>query len=186
MLKLKNDRGNIVIDDNVIAGIASVVASDCFGIAEMKAKNVTEQIWAFLKQDRKDKDDEQCCAPHDQVGGAVIPEPAPVDIVIAQQADIFVQEKVLQVAAEGCAADQAGQDAPDDSLWNCNDRRDDNHSDQKYRYQGQQRFPQVHGEILDVAQVYFHGSEHCVHKQQQGDARKALAPAPEVGVLIHR
>lgn len=55
MLKLKNDRGNIMIDDNVIAGIASIVASNCFGIAEMAAKNVTEQIWAFLKKDRKDK-----------------------------------------------------------------------------------------------------------------------------------
>ena len=55
MLKLKNDRGNIVIDDNVIAGIASIVASNCFGIAEMAAKNVSEQIWAFLKKDRKDK-----------------------------------------------------------------------------------------------------------------------------------
>ncbi len=55
MLKLKNKSGYITISDDVIAGIASIVASDCFGIAEMKAKNVTEQIWAFLKQDRKDK-----------------------------------------------------------------------------------------------------------------------------------
>lgn len=55
MLKLKNEHGDIIIDDNVIAGIASIVASDCFGIAEMKAKNVTEQIFAFLKKDRKDK-----------------------------------------------------------------------------------------------------------------------------------
>lgn len=55
MLKLKNDRGNIMIDDNVIAGIASIVASNCFGIAELAAKNVTEQIWTFLKKDRKDK-----------------------------------------------------------------------------------------------------------------------------------
>ena len=38
MLKLKNDRGTIVIEDEVIAGIASVVASNCFGIAEMAAK----------------------------------------------------------------------------------------------------------------------------------------------------
>ena len=55
MLKVKNDRGIIAIDDSVIAGIASIVASNCFGLAEMKAKNVTEQIRAFLKQNRKDK-----------------------------------------------------------------------------------------------------------------------------------
>lgn len=55
MLKLKNDYGMIIIDDNVVAGIASIVASDCFGIAQMEAKNVTEQIWAFLKKDRPDK-----------------------------------------------------------------------------------------------------------------------------------
>lgn len=55
MLKLKNDRGTILIDDSVIAGIASIVASNCFGIAEMTAKNVTEQLRAFLKKDRKDK-----------------------------------------------------------------------------------------------------------------------------------
>ena len=55
MLKLKNDRGTITIDNAVIAGIASVIASDCFGIAEMKPKNVSDHIWAFLKQSRKDK-----------------------------------------------------------------------------------------------------------------------------------
>ncbi len=55
MLKLKNDRGTVMIDDNVIAGITSIVASNCFGIAEMTAKNMTEQLRAFLKKDRKDK-----------------------------------------------------------------------------------------------------------------------------------
>ena len=61
MLKLKNDRGTIIIEDEVIAGIASVVASNCFGIAEMAAKNVSEQIWAFLKKDRKDKGVQVSC-----------------------------------------------------------------------------------------------------------------------------
>lgn len=55
MLKLKNNRGTIVIDDDVIAGVASVVAANCFGIAEMTAKNVTEQIFAFLRKNREDK-----------------------------------------------------------------------------------------------------------------------------------
>ena len=55
MLKLKNDRGTITVDDSVIAGIASIVASGCFGIAEMKAKNMSEQIFGFLKKNRKDK-----------------------------------------------------------------------------------------------------------------------------------
>lgn len=55
MLKLKNDRGTVTIGDNVIAGVSSIVASNCFGIAGMAAKNVSEQIWAFLRKDRKDK-----------------------------------------------------------------------------------------------------------------------------------
>lgn len=55
MLKVKNNHGIITIDNSVIAGIASIVASGCFGIAEMKAKSVSEQIFAFLKKNRKDK-----------------------------------------------------------------------------------------------------------------------------------
>ena len=55
MLKVKNERGTVIIEDQVIAGVASIVASNCFGIAGMAAKNVTEQIFAFLKKDRKDK-----------------------------------------------------------------------------------------------------------------------------------
>lgn len=55
MLKLKNNRGIIVIDNAAIAGIASIVAADCFGIAELKAKNMSEQILAFLHRNRKDK-----------------------------------------------------------------------------------------------------------------------------------
>lgn len=62
MLKVKNAKGTILIEEQAIANVASIVASNCFGVAQMAAKNVTEQIWAFLKKDRKDKGIHVSCA----------------------------------------------------------------------------------------------------------------------------
>ena len=55
MLKLENDKGNIIVDDNVIGNIVSIVANNCFGITGMTAKNVTEEFWALLKKDNLDR-----------------------------------------------------------------------------------------------------------------------------------
>ena len=55
MLQVKNSQGTIVINDSVIADVTSIIASNCFGIAGMAAKNVTEQIFALIKRDRNDK-----------------------------------------------------------------------------------------------------------------------------------
>ena len=52
--------------------------------------------------------------------------------------------------------------------------------------QGQQRFPQVHGEILNISQINLHRPEDGIHKQQQGNAGDTLVPVPGIGVFIHR
>lgn len=55
MLKLENGKGSIIVDDNVISNIVSIVANNCFGITGMTAKNVTEEFWTLLKKDNLDK-----------------------------------------------------------------------------------------------------------------------------------
>ncbi len=61
MLMLENSLGQITVDDSVIAGIASMVASNCFGIAGMEAKNMTEEFWALFKKDSSDRGIEVKC-----------------------------------------------------------------------------------------------------------------------------
>lgn len=44
MLKLENNYGVVLVEDDVIADIVSIVARSCFGISGMTAKNMSEEI----------------------------------------------------------------------------------------------------------------------------------------------
>jgi len=55
MLRIENDMGEIILDDNVITNIVSLIATNCFGIAGMAAKNVSEEIWSLFKKDTSDR-----------------------------------------------------------------------------------------------------------------------------------
>jgi uncharacterized alkaline shock family protein YloU len=55
MLTKTNKYGTVSIDEDVISGITSIVASKCFGIAGMESKNATEEFWSLFKKDTNDK-----------------------------------------------------------------------------------------------------------------------------------
>lgn len=55
MLKVENKNGMIAIDDNAVANIVGIIASSCFGISGMTAKNVSEEFWNLFKRDNNDK-----------------------------------------------------------------------------------------------------------------------------------
>lgn len=61
MLKLQNENGVIVVDENVIANIVSAEARNCFGIAGMTSKNVKEEIWSLFRQTDNDRGVEVRC-----------------------------------------------------------------------------------------------------------------------------
>lgn len=49
--KLRNEYGRISIDNEVIARVAGLAASDCYGIVGMAAKNVKDGFVQLLKLD---------------------------------------------------------------------------------------------------------------------------------------
>lgn len=55
MLLFENKNGNIIIDDAVITQIVASVANECFGVAGMTAKNISEEFWGLFKKDSKDR-----------------------------------------------------------------------------------------------------------------------------------
>ncbi len=51
MPNIKNELGNIFIDNDVIARIAGMAAMDCYGIVGMAVKNVKDGIVQLLKKE---------------------------------------------------------------------------------------------------------------------------------------
>jgi uncharacterized alkaline shock family protein YloU len=49
MPELKSEYGNVTIDNEVIARIAGLAATDCYGIVGMAAKNVKDGVFQLLK-----------------------------------------------------------------------------------------------------------------------------------------
>ena len=62
MLRLDNEYGVILVDDDVISGLVSIVANSCFGISGMAAKNVTEEIRDMFKVNNGEKGISVRCA----------------------------------------------------------------------------------------------------------------------------
>ncbi len=50
-IKTENENGAIVLSDNVIARIAGVAASKCYGVVGMAYKNTSDSIASLLKWD---------------------------------------------------------------------------------------------------------------------------------------
>lgn len=50
-IKTENENGAIVLSDNVIARVAGVAASNCYGVVGMSYKNTTDSIASLLKWD---------------------------------------------------------------------------------------------------------------------------------------
>ena len=55
MLLTENKEGFVVIDDSVLVSIVSNAANECFGVAGMTAKNVTEGFLGLFRKDSHDK-----------------------------------------------------------------------------------------------------------------------------------
>ena len=50
-IKTENENGAIVLSDNVIARIAGVAATNCYGVVGMAYKNASDSIASLLKWD---------------------------------------------------------------------------------------------------------------------------------------
>ena len=50
-MKTENERGAIVVSENVIARIAGVATSNCYGVVGMAYKSATDSIASLLKWD---------------------------------------------------------------------------------------------------------------------------------------
>lgn len=50
-IKTENENGVIVLSDNVIARVAGIAASNCYGVVGMAYKNATDSIASLLKWD---------------------------------------------------------------------------------------------------------------------------------------
>lgn len=55
MLVKNNELGTVTVAEEVIYGITSAVASDCFGIAGMESKNATEEFCSLFCRDSGDR-----------------------------------------------------------------------------------------------------------------------------------
>ena len=55
MLRLDNEYGVILVGEDVISNIVSIVANSCFGISGMAAKNVTEELKEMFKVSNGEK-----------------------------------------------------------------------------------------------------------------------------------
>lgn len=50
-IKTENENGAIVLSDNVIARVAGIAASNCYGVVGMSYKSTTDSIASLLKWD---------------------------------------------------------------------------------------------------------------------------------------
>jgi len=50
-IKTENENGTIILSDNVIARIAGVAATNCYGVVGMAYKNASDSIASLLKWD---------------------------------------------------------------------------------------------------------------------------------------
>lgn len=51
-VKIMNENGSLIIDDQVIATIAGVSAMECYGIVGMASKNATEGFFELVKKEQ--------------------------------------------------------------------------------------------------------------------------------------
>ena len=51
-VKIINENGSLIIDDQVIATIAGVSAMECYGIVGMASKNATEGFFELVKKEQ--------------------------------------------------------------------------------------------------------------------------------------
>lgn len=54
-VKMFNESGNIIIDDQVFATLAGLAAMECYGVVGMASKNATEGIFELLKREQLTK-----------------------------------------------------------------------------------------------------------------------------------
>lgn len=67
MLLSDSGYGFIAIDDSVIVGVVADAANECFGVAGMAAKNMTEGFLGLFKKDSHDKGISVDCTNNDIV-----------------------------------------------------------------------------------------------------------------------
>jgi uncharacterized alkaline shock family protein YloU len=51
-VKIFNENGNIVIDDQAIATIAGLAAMECYGVVGMASRNATQGFFELLKREQ--------------------------------------------------------------------------------------------------------------------------------------
>jgi len=54
-VKIFNENGNIVIDDQAIATIAGLAAMECYGVVGMASRNATQGFFELLKREQLTK-----------------------------------------------------------------------------------------------------------------------------------
>lgn len=54
-VKMFNENGNIVIDDQAIATIAGLAAMECYGVVGMASRNATQGFFELLKREQLTK-----------------------------------------------------------------------------------------------------------------------------------
>lgn len=54
-VKIKNENGNITMDDQVFATLAGLAAMECYGVVGMASRNATEGIFELLRRDQLTK-----------------------------------------------------------------------------------------------------------------------------------
>ncbi len=54
-VQITNELGSIIIDDHLIASVAGLAATECYGIVGMASKNATEGFFELLKKDQLSK-----------------------------------------------------------------------------------------------------------------------------------
>ncbi len=51
MIKLENQKGTLIISDEVFANVVGYAATGCYGVAGMANRNTTDGIMSFLKKE---------------------------------------------------------------------------------------------------------------------------------------
>ena len=54
-VKIINEDGNIIMDDQVFATLAGLAAMECYGVVGMASRNATEGIFELLRRDQLTK-----------------------------------------------------------------------------------------------------------------------------------
>lgn len=54
-VKIINENGNIIMDDQVFATLAGLAAMECYGVVGMASRNATEGIFELLRRDQLTK-----------------------------------------------------------------------------------------------------------------------------------